>query len=73
MLARRVPAYQAIYSNLGWTMLPALDRVYDNRLARELLGWKPETDFQRALAEVANGSDWRSPMARVIGWKGYHR
>jgi len=73
VLARRVTEYQAIYSNLGWTMLPALDRVYDNRLARELLGWKPETDFQRALAEVANGSDWRSPMARVIGWKGYHR
>lgn len=73
VLTRRVPGYATIYSRIGWNMLPALDRVYDNRRARELLGWKPEYDFQRALRAGAAGGDWRSPMARVIGWKGYHR
>jgi nucleoside-diphosphate-sugar epimerase len=73
VLTRLLPDYGAIYSRLGWKMLPTLDRVYDNRRAREFLGWKPEYDFQRALGALAGSGDWRSPMARVIGWKGYHR
>jgi UDP-glucose 4-epimerase len=73
VLARRLPEYAPIYSTRGWTMLPVLDRVYDNRRARELLEWKPEYDFHRALRAVAMGDDWRSPMARAIGSKGYHR
>ena len=55
VLARRVPEYAAIYSRRGWKMLPALDRVYDNRRARELLGWQPEYDFRRALARGRSG------------------
>jgi len=54
-------------------MLPALDRVYDNRRARELLGWKPEYDFQRALRALEGGANWRSPLAQIVGFKGYHR
>jgi UDP-glucose 4-epimerase len=72
-LARLVPDYATIYSRLGWRMLPALDRVYDNRRARELLGWKPEYDFQRALRALEGGANWRSPLAQIVGFKGYHR
>lgn len=73
VLARRVPEYASIYSSRNWKMLPTLDRVYDNRRARELLNWEPRVDFRSALRTIANGADWRSPMAKLIGAKGYHR
>jgi len=73
VLARRVPEYRSIYSARDWSMLPALDRVYDNTRAREVLGWQPRYDFRQALGAIAAGSDWRSPLARQIGSKGYHR
>jgi UDP-glucose 4-epimerase len=38
-----------------------------------LLGWQPRYDFRRALAAIAAGGDWRSPLARNVGSKGYHR
>ena len=72
-LARRVPEFAPIYSALQWKMLPTLDRVYDNRRARELLGWEPRVDFRSALGDLAAGSDWRSPLAKLVGSKGYHR
>jgi len=73
VLAGRIPGYQPIFAARGWKMLPALDRVYDNERARTLLGWQPRYDFRRALQAVASGEDWRSPLARAIGSKGYHR
>jgi UDP-glucose 4-epimerase len=73
VLARRVPEFAAVYSRLGWKPPPTLDRVYDNRRARELLGWNPSHDFRSALGAVASGGDWRSSTAAVIGSKGYHR
>jgi UDP-glucose 4-epimerase len=73
VLARRVPAYRDIYAARGWTMLPALDRVYVNDKARTLLGWRPRHDFAAALARIAAGRDFRSPLAAQIGSKGYHR
>jgi UDP-glucose 4-epimerase len=72
-LARQVPEYSSIYTTRNWKMLPMLDRVYDNRRARELLGWRPQYDFRRALRAIAGGAEWRSPVAKVIGSKGYHR
>ena len=57
----------------GWRMLPTLDRVYDNERARRLLGWRPLYDFRSALAALADGRDWCSPLTREIGSKGYHR
>jgi UDP-glucose 4-epimerase len=72
-LARLVPEYPTIYAGRGWKMLPALDRVYVNDRARQALGWAPQYDFRRALRAVAEGSDWRSPLARAVGSKGYHR
>jgi UDP-glucose 4-epimerase len=73
VLERAVPEFPAIYSARGWKMLPTLDRVYDNERARLSLGWQPQYDFRRALKAIAHGADWRSPLARAIGSKGYHR
>ena len=73
VLARRIPEFRSIYSARGWKMLPALDRVYVNDRAREILQWRPQWDFRRALKALAAGEDWRSPLARQIGSKGYHR
>ncbi|HEU4591766.1 MAG TPA: NAD(P)-dependent oxidoreductase [Steroidobacteraceae bacterium] len=73
ILERRVPGHAAVYAARGWKMLPTLDRVYDNARGRELLGWRPQYDFARALQALAAGTDWRSPLAQSIGSKGYHR
>jgi nucleoside-diphosphate-sugar epimerase len=73
VLERYVPEYASIYSARGWKMMPTLDRVYVNDRAREQLGWRPQYDFRRAIAAIAAGADWRSPLAREIGSKGYHR
>ena len=72
VLARRVPAYTSVYARRGWTMLPALERVYVNARARSELGWSPRVDFVSALAQVRAGEDFRSPLARAVGAKGYH-
>jgi UDP-glucose 4-epimerase len=72
VLALRVPEYRAIFAARGWKMLPTLDRVYVNDKARRLLGWQPKYDFARALASVAAGGDFRSPLAVAVGSKGYH-
>lgn len=73
VLARRVPEYTAVFAARGWRMLSALDRVYDNERARRLLGWEPRYDFRSAVQAVATHGDWRSPLARDVGSKGYHR
>jgi nucleoside-diphosphate-sugar epimerase len=61
-----------VYAARGWTMLPAIDRVYVNAHARQELGWSPAYDFRRALDAVAAGEDPRSPLALAVGAKGYH-
>lgn len=72
VLRRRVPGWEAVYAAHGWTMTERLDRVYVNALARERLGWQPKTDFAAVVARLAANGDIRSPMAKVIGVKGYH-
>ena len=73
VLAKYFPDFPRVYARLGWKMLPALDRVYVNARAREQLGWRPKYDFASALSAVAAGEDYRSPITRSIGSKGYHR
>jgi UDP-glucose 4-epimerase len=72
VVKRRVPAYEDAYARRGWSMFPRIDRVYVNDLARRQLGWRPRYDFARIIQLVGKREDPRSPLARVIGSKGYH-
>ena len=72
-VARYVPEYVDEYRRRQWQMLPALDRVYDNARARQVLGWTPEYTFTNAIERLASGQDYRSDLARLVGAKGYHR
>jgi hypothetical protein len=53
-------------------MFPGIERVYVNARAREELGWRPVHDFEAILLRLEAGDDPRSPLARLIGSKGYH-
>jgi len=67
-----VPDYEAEYNRRGWKMHPSIDRVYVNDWARRELGWQPLYDFQFVVDRLKVGQDIRSPLARLIGSKGYH-
>jgi UDP-glucose 4-epimerase len=71
-VARRVPAYADVYARRGWSMFPQIDRVYVNDRARAELGWNPQYEFARVIDRLANGEDFRSPLARAVGRKLYH-
>jgi hypothetical protein len=53
-------------------MFERIERVYDNALAREQLGWAPRHDFAAAVEALAAGEDPRSPLTLEVGAKGYH-
>ncbi|MEZ4657764.1 MAG: NAD(P)-dependent oxidoreductase [Caldilineaceae bacterium] len=73
VVKRLFPQYAAAYAQRGWRMFPSIDRVYVNTRARTELGWQPRYDFAHILAQLNAGhADLRSPMARLIGCKGYH-
>jgi UDP-glucose 4-epimerase len=67
------PNYESIYRSLGWKMFPVLDRVYVNSRARKELGWHPVYDFAYILGLLKTSVDIRSPLAKKIGIKGYHK
>ena len=69
---RRVPGYEAEYARRGWKMARGIDRVYVNALARAELGWTPRHDFASLIERLEAGEDMRSPLARLVGQKGYH-
>jgi nucleoside-diphosphate-sugar epimerase len=69
---RRMPEYEAVYDRRGWRMLPSIERVYDNARARDELDWRPRHDFAAAIERLEAGEDIRSPLATLIGAKGYH-
>jgi len=73
VVARRVPEYSAEYMRRGWRMFPSIDRVYVNERARMQLRWRPRYDFRFVLERLQSGDDPRSPLARAVGSKGYHR
>jgi hypothetical protein len=54
-------------------MLHGIERVYVNKRAREELGWRPQYDFRTVVSRLIEGEDFRSPLARLVGSKGYHR
>lgn len=73
LVRRLFPAYEAEYARRGWRMFPSIDRVYVNERARRELGWRPRYDFGHVLDLLRAGEDPRSPLARAVGSKGYHR
>ncbi len=72
VVRERVPEYEEAYRERGWKMFHGIDRVYVNARAREELGWKPRWDFARVIECLRSGEDFRSPLARAVGSKGYH-
>lgn len=72
VVERRAPGCAALYAARGWRLPARIDRVYDNRAAREALDWRPRHDFAHALACLRDGGEPRSLLARVVGAKGYH-
>ncbi len=69
---RRVSGYEAEYARRGWKMVPSIERVYVNERARNELGWQPRYDFRFLIDRLEAGGDIRSPLARLVGSKGYH-
>jgi nucleoside-diphosphate-sugar epimerase len=72
VVARLFPTQPAEYARRGWRMFTEIDRVYVNDRARSVLGWAPKYDFAHVLSALARDEDYRSPLAREIGAKGYH-
>ena len=68
----RIPGYRDLYSRLGWKMFSDIDRVYVNAAARADLGWQPKYDFAHVIACLERGEDFRSPLTKAVGAKGYH-
>jgi UDP-glucose 4-epimerase len=72
VVRRRAPGYEAEYRRRGWRMFASIERVYVNERARLDLGWRPLHDFRAIIGRLRVGDDLRSPLARVIGSRGYH-
>lgn len=69
---RLFPSAEPIYAGRGWSMFSEIDRVYVSERAVAELGWRPRWDFAHALRLLQNDEDFRSPLARAVGSKGYH-
>lgn len=72
VVKRYVPEFEEEYAKRGWTIPQSIDRVYVNELARRQLGWQPRHDFRSAIRSLQRLADFRSPLARAVGSKGYH-
>jgi len=72
VVSLRAPGWEDEYARRGWRMFSSVDRVYDNALAREELGWRPKWDFAAVLQRLRETGDIRGPLAKEIGAKGYH-
>ena len=72
MVAELFPHYPELFAQRGWKMLPTLDRVYVNDLARRDLDWQPRFDFGSVLERLGAGQPVFSPITTAIGMKGYH-
>jgi UDP-glucose 4-epimerase len=72
IVRQRVPDYETEYERRGWKMFPSIGRVYVNERARKELQWNPRYSFRQVLDRLRAGDDLRSPLAQIIGSKGYH-
>ena len=62
VVSLRAPGWEDEYSRRGWRMFPSIDRVYDNALARQDLGWRPKWDFAAIVERLRD--DRRHPRVR---------
>ena len=72
VVERLFPDCKTLYAARNWSLFPNIDRVYVNDLAVKELGWQPKYDFRHVLESLRTGADFRSPLARAVGSKGYH-
>jgi len=72
VVEKRVPGYEAEYRRRGWQMFPSIERVYVNERAQAELGWRPCHDFGSIVERLSKGGEVASPLARIVGSKGYH-
>jgi UDP-glucose 4-epimerase len=72
VVRQRIPEYEVEYDRRQWKMFPSIDRVYVNERARKELGWLPRYDFHSIIDRLKKGDDVRSPLAQLVGLKGYH-
>jgi nucleoside-diphosphate-sugar epimerase len=72
VVRRYVPEYEAEYDRRRWKMFPSIDRVYVNERARNELGWLPRYDLHSIIDGLKRGEEARSPLAQLVGSKGYH-
>lgn len=72
VVRRRVPAYEREYARRGWRMFPRINRVYVNEKARRDLAWEPRYNFADIIGALSENRDFVSPLARLVGSKGYH-
>jgi UDP-glucose 4-epimerase len=72
VVKRYVPDFVEEYGRHGWKMASSIGRVYVNEKARNELGWRPRYDFRFLIEQLKHGNDTRSPLARLVGSKGYH-
>ena len=68
---RLFPECAELYGARGWRLFPRIDRVYVSHRAMAELTWKPKYDFRHALQCLRAGTDFRIPLAREVGSKGY--
>jgi UDP-glucose 4-epimerase len=72
VVRQRAPGFEAEYARRGWKMPAQIDRIYVNAKVRRELSWEPHHDFASIITRLQAGGDWRSPLARLVGAKGYH-
>jgi len=72
VVRRLFPECEALFAARGWKLLAEIDRVYVNSRAMAELDWRPKYDFRHVLASLRAGKDFRSPLTREVGSKGYH-
>ena len=73
LVRQRVPECLPVYDRLGWKLFPSIDRVYDNKRARDALRWEPKYDFRHSVARLEAGRDPRSDLAIAVGPRGTPR
>jgi nucleoside-diphosphate-sugar epimerase len=67
VVRRYAPSYDAEYQRRGWSMVPAIDRVYVNEFARAHLGWQPAYAFKYVIQRLRASEGFRSQLAIAVG------